>query len=175
MFTPPVDAPVMPIDTRQPRAESAATVRPVAATRPGGDVTSGDARSPSRDLLPLVGFLVPAPAPAPDRALALDALRLLRLLRDPRPWPARWLEPRFQRDVERARRQLAPLRSRSTLADSFGREACLDGPSDVHADDAPRSPRALVHPVRVAYAIRWLEIGDGIPRSGWRTLLDRRG
>jgi hypothetical protein len=164
----------MPIDTRPPQAEPAATVHPVAAPRPGGGASSGDDRSPSRDLLPLGGFLVPAPAPAPDRALALDALRLLHLLRDPRPRPARWTEPRFRRQVERARRQLAPLHSRVTLADSFGREACLDGSSDAHGDDAPRSLRGLVHPVRIAYAIRWLEIGDGIPRPGWRTLLERR-
>jgi hypothetical protein len=165
----------MPIDTRQPQAEPATPVHPVVAPRPGDDASSGDARSPSRDLLPLVGYLVPAPAPAPDRTLALDALHLLRLLRDPRPRPARWLEAGFTREVERVRCQLAPLHSRSTLADSLGREACLDGPHDAHGDDAPRSIRALANPVRLAYAIRWLELGDGIPRPRWLTLLDERG
>lgn len=51
----------------------------------------------------------------------------------------------------------------------------MDSPLDAHGDDAPRSIRALANPVRLAYAIRWLELGDGIPRPNWLTLLDERG
>src|SRR5262245_9245277 len=105
----------------------------------------------------------PSP-PAPERALPLDALAVvLRIGRGPRP--TRWSAPAFIRSVDLIRTHLAPIRDRGMLAQSFGREA-------FHTTGAPDLPDLDVSPVRVAYAIRWLELGDGVARPGWRTWLD---
>jgi len=50
-------------------------------------------------------------------------------------------------EVEAVVRHLEPIRSRTSLLSSFAREAA---PSE---------------PVRAAYAIRWAELGSGIPAS----------
>jgi hypothetical protein len=132
-------------------------------SRTGGASTIGHP-PPLEDLLPSGGSLVPAPAPAPHRVLALDALRLRRVLRagDHRPLP--WTEPRFAREVELVRRHLAPLRSRRSLTASFGREAFhgLDG--------RPTTPP--IGPIRAAYAIRWFELGGRMTLPAWTNLLD---
>ena len=54
---------------------------------------------------------------------SIDALRLLRRLRDHPRDAGPWGEPAFAREVERIRRDLAPIVSRRALAASFGREA----------------------------------------------------
>jgi hypothetical protein len=53
-----------------------------------------------------------------------------------------------------------------SLIASFGREAfqALGSP------EADASPRLV--PVRVAYALRWLELGDGRPLPSWQRLLE---
>lgn len=61
--------------------------------------------------------------------------------------------PAFARDVDRLRAQLVPIRTRRALAASFGREACM-------------TPG-----LRAAYAVRWLELGDGVARAGWIELV----
>ena len=66
--------------------------------------------------------------------------------------------PVFAREVDLVRLHLAPIRSRSGLAASFGREA-------FHVDVA--SDGGNSGPVTAAYAIRWLELGDGIARPAW--------
>ncbi len=142
----------MPIMTRQPEATDSAVTHLVHVQRRGGDHV-GDPASPSRDLLPGGGPHVPAPVPAPARALALDALRLLRRLRDPARRSDRWAQPTFRREIELVRAHLAPLRSRKALAASYGREAFHLVIDDAALDD----PGA----VRLAYALRWLELGDG--------------
>jgi len=105
----------------------------------------------------------------PQRELPRDALLLLRDLRD-RPRDAGpWGEPAFAREVDRIRAQLAPIRDRRGLAASFGREAFrVHGPDlsdapDRGAQDQVARPRAS----RAAYAVRWLELGDGIRRPAW--------
>jgi len=95
-----------------------------------------------------------------------DALLLLRRLHD-RPRDAGpWGEPAFAREVDRIRSQLAPIRDRRGLAASYAREAFR-----VHHDapDAPDPSDALAHPraSRAAYAVRWLELGDGNRRPAW--------
>ena len=117
----------------------------------GGGV--GTTAAPSRDLLPAGGLRAPVPVPAPARALALDALRLLRRLRDPNRRSDRWVQPSFRREIELVRAHLAPLRSRKALAASYGREAF-----HLSIDDAGRDDPGAV---RLAYALRWLELGDG--------------
>lgn len=96
-----------------------------------------------------------------DAALALgvDALRIGRLLRDPARWPARWSEPAFGAEVERIRRPLARIRSRETLEASYERE--------VFAVALPQTYPAEGSPVRVAYALRWIELQDGVTGPSW--------
>jgi hypothetical protein len=115
-------------------------------------------------LLPSSGHLAPAPAPAPHRALALDAIRLRRGLRDPHRRPGPWGEASFAREVELIRCHLAPLRNRRSLTSSFGREAF----QTLDADPPATSP---LGPIRAAYAIRWLELGSGATLPGWARLL----
>jgi hypothetical protein len=106
-------------------------------------------------------------ASAPSRALALDALRLLRRLRRTANRPADWSAPAFGQEVESIRRQLAPVGSRATLAASYAREAFhvrAEPPAALHADEAG--------PVRLAYALRWLELGDGATGPAWNAMID---
>jgi hypothetical protein len=131
---------------------------PTLVVRPGGDASIGS-HSPPEDLLPPGGVSATAPAPDPHRALALDALRVLRVLRGlgDRPRGAgSWEEPAFAREVELVRGHLAPIRSRCGLTSSFGREA------------------SFTRPLRVAYALRWLELGDGVARPRWIDLVTAR-
>jgi hypothetical protein len=101
-----------------------------------------------------------------DRALAVVAGATVRRARHPERRPARWMLPVFAREVDLIRLHLAPIRSRGGLAASFGREA-------FHGDIDPRTADGeSVGPVTVAYAIRWLELGDGAPRPPWTTWLD---
>jgi hypothetical protein len=108
----------MPIQDRQPETDGYLTSHPVKVTRPGGIEDGMYAPSPSVLLSPGTPTLQ-APVPAPARALALDALRLIRLLRDPARRPERWQQPSFGEEVELIRRHLAPVRSRRTLAASY--------------------------------------------------------
>jgi hypothetical protein len=148
----------MSILTRQPEATDTTASHLAAVQRPGGTTIGTDAASPG-DLLPAGDSLATAPAPAPARALALDALRLLRRLRDPARHPDRWSEPTFRREIELIRTHLAPLRTRKALAASYGREAFHLSLDDAAGDDPG--------PVRLAYALRWLELGAGDIRSTW--------
>jgi hypothetical protein len=165
----------MPIDTRQPAAEPGLAMGVASTARRGGRRSIGIAAPAPGDLLPPGDLLVPAPSPAPasgttpQRALASDALRLLRQVRDPARRPQRWSDQALARDIELIRRHLAPLRTRRALAASFGREA-------FHVAPPPPGPTASEPgPVRLAYAIRWLELGDGATRPPWATLLDAPG
>ena len=139
------------------------------APRSGRRPTIG-APDPPGDLLSPGGGLPPAPAPAPDRALALDALRLLRGLRDPLQRSVNWSDPAFAREVELVRCHLAPLTGRNGLKASFGREAfqTLGRADDVADTDGPLGP------VRAAYALRWLELGDRLAWPSWPSLLESR-
>lgn len=131
-----------------------------------GDVPAGS--PPLEALLPSSGALAPAPAPAPHRALALDALRLRRGLRDTDRRPSGWTDPAFVREVELIRRHLAPLRNRRSLTASFGREA-------FQTLDLDGSGLRPLGPIRAAYAIRWLELGGGASLPAWSSLLARDG
>ena len=148
----------MRIDTRQPEATDAPAMHLAGAQRHGGNSIGNQGR-PSRDLLPVDGLQAPAPVPAPARALALDALRLLRRLRDPARRPERWSRPAFRREIELVRAHLSPLRSRKALAASYGREAF-----HVSMD---RSVRDDPGAVRIAYVLRWLELGEADVAAVW--------
>ena len=141
----------MPILTRQPEATDTKASHRAPSRRHGGS-TIGTQGQPSRDLLPVDGLQVLGPVPAPARALALDALRLRRYLREPAARPDRWSEPTFRREIELVRAHLAPLRTRKALAASYGREAF-----HLSRDEAVRDDPGAV---RLAYALRWVELGD---------------
>jgi hypothetical protein len=67
-----------------------------------------------------------------------------------------------------------PVRTRAALASSFGREAfnvAVDDDWRAHAVGSLDASRPI-GPVLVAYAIRWLELGDGRRRAGFREWLD---
>lgn len=148
----------MPILTRQPEATDTAATHLASVQRPGGVAIGTPAASPG-DLLLAGDSLALAPAPTPARALALDAPRLLRRLGDPDRRPGRWSQPTFRREIELVRAHLAPLRTRKALAASYGREAFHLSINAATRDD----PGA----VRLAYALRWLELGAGDIRSTW--------
>jgi len=75
-----------------------------------------------------------------------------------------WGDPAFAREVELVRCHLAPLRNRRSLTASHGREA-------FQALDVARSRPATLGPIRAAYAIRWLELGNGAALRAWSSLV----
>jgi hypothetical protein len=107
----------------------------------------------------------PAFEPArPSRALAVVALGVLRRIGRPESRPARWTSRGFAREVDLIRLHLAPIRNRPVLAASFGREA-------FHGDESRTETASTPTAVTVAYAIRWLELGDGVGRPSWAAWL----
>jgi len=119
-------------------------------SRDGREPWIGISRPPEV-LLPDGGTLAPAPAPAPQRVLARDALRLIRRSQIPGHDLGAWRH----RDVDAVRRQLDPIHSRRSLAASYRRESFnqRDDPNDVDRPEA----------ARLAYALRWLELGPDRP------------
>jgi len=120
------------------------------------------------------GVLSPAPPDAsgavpdvhdPRHELARLALDLVVRTAEPVELPPRWTTFPFGREVDRTRGQLAPIRTRAALLASFSREASISvTPGMVEAGQAPG-------PVRVAYAIRWLELGNGRLRPDWASFV----
>jgi hypothetical protein len=99
------------------------------------------------------------------RELARIALDVVVRALDPATLPPRWSTRSFAIEVAAVRAHLAPIRSRRSLAESFGREAAVAATATPSAMD-PATPPG---PVRVAYAIRWLELGDERLRPSWDT------
>jgi len=116
------------------------------------------------ELLPSGGSPQPC-VPGPVGSLAEDTLALLHALRSTRR-PARWLAPAFVAEVALVRAHLVPILDRGTLSSSFEREA-FHPPSQTSSTTAAR-----MSATRIAYAIRWLELGDGEPRPAWTALLE---
>jgi hypothetical protein len=97
----------------------------------------------------------------PRHELARLALDVVVRTAEPIDLPGRWSTPAFGREVERTRAQLAPIPSCPDPPGSFGREASVSATRTL-------GPAGQVPgPVRVAYAIRWLELGDGRSRPAW--------
>lgn len=92
--------------------------------------------------------------------LARLALDVVVRTSEPVDLPHRWRGFAFAREVDRTRAQLAPIRTRRALLTSFAREASI-------VVTAPSPASLPPGPVRVAYAIRWLELGDARPRPSW--------
>jgi hypothetical protein len=100
---------------------------------------------------------------SPGRALALVALATIRFGRRPPDRPAAWSRPGFAREVDLVRVHLRPIRNRQVLAASFGREAFHAG--------IPTTAGTAGGPVAVAYALRWLELGDRVDRPAFEAWL----
>jgi hypothetical protein len=108
--------------------------------------------------------LVPVvPRNETGRELTRMALDVVVRALDPATLPPRWSTRAFAIEVAAVRAQLAPIRSRRSLAESFGREAAVAATATPPTTD-PTTPPG---PVRVAYAIRWLELGDERLRPSW--------
>ena len=152
----------MTIGDRQPETTQHRTAHTVGFVRHGRIDDGMHAQGPGVLLSPGTPTLQ-ASVPAPARALALDALRVTRLLHDPSRRPERWEQPGFGAEVEQIRRHLAPVRTRQSLAASYGREA-------FHLA-LTRSDQADPSPTRLAYALRWLELRDGATGPSWQALL----
>jgi hypothetical protein len=98
-----------------------------------------------------------------ERALAIDALRLGRLLRDSSLWPSRWTEPGFGAEVERCRRHVADLKTQDALASAYAYdvfERLTGGRGDTEGS-----------PIRVAYALRWLELQEDSIGPAWPAMV----
>lgn len=116
------------------------------------------------DLGPL-GGAAKAPEPGDQRELARLALDLVVRTSEPADLPPRWTTYPFAQEVERTRGQLAPIRSRSALLDSYSREAPIAATRGSVEAGLPAGP------IRVAYAMRWLELGDGRARPAWASIV----
>ena len=119
----------------------------------------------------VAGLAAPSPVAEPSgrsdprHELARLALDLVVRTAEPVDVPARWTTYPFGQEVDRTRGQLAPIRSRTALLASVSREASIAVTRGVSETDLPAGP------VRVAYAIRWLELGDGRARPAWASFL----
>ena len=153
MLIAPRDAPAMPIVVRRGRSVAEPRSRLLRFDRP-----------PTVDA---AATAVGAPPVEPDERheLARLALDLVVRTADPIDAPRRWTTPAFAAEVDRTRAQLAPIRTRDALLASFRREATISATRGNAGDGRPAGP------VRVAYAIRWLELGDGRGRPVWASIL----
>ena len=97
------------------------------------------------------------------RALALDALRIGRVLRDRSRWPASWSQPAYGIEVEHHRRALSRLRTREELVAGYGGD--VFEPADAGMHHSQESA------IRVAYALRWLELFDDATAPSWPALV----
>jgi hypothetical protein len=113
----------------------------------------------------------------PARWLRSGAWLLQRSWRHPQRLPAGWRSERFACSVDSVRRQLAPIRTLTALADSYARESRhISGPCHALAFEAPRGPASGLpagSPVEVAYLMRWIELDRGRTLHDWRTLCER--
>jgi len=82
---------------------------------------------------------------------------------------ALWEDPRFSRSVDTLRRQLAPIRDRSSLRASYAREA-----------GRARGPGAAMWittsasvALEIAYAMRWRELAFGRPSRPFISMVTR--
>ena len=115
---------------------------------------------------------IEAPAATAHRdRLANHAAVLEAWLARPEGCPPRWRLEKFARLVDLVRSHLRPLGSRDLLAHSYSREHF-----HVRAVGAQPAPALLLarDATEVAYALRWLELGEGRGRESWALLLGGR-
>ena len=105
--------------------------------------------------------LVPSRAPVDPVALLVADARTLLLAAEDDAVSVRWQDERFAGQVDAVRRHLAPIEDPELIAASFTREA-------FHGPRLARVPAVAASPVRVAYAIRWMELQVGLALPGFR-------
>jgi hypothetical protein len=110
---------------------------------------------------PAAGSPIPLRPPVDPVALLVADARTLLLAADDDAVSDRWQDERFVGQVEAARRHLAPIEDPELIAASFTREA-------FHGPRLARVPAVAASPVRVAYAIRWMELQVGLALPGFR-------
>jgi len=110
---------------------------------------------------PAASFPIPHRAPVDPVALLVADARTLLLAADDDAVSDRWQDERFAGQVEAVRRHLAPIDDPELIAASFTREA-------FHGPRLARVPAVAASPVRVAYAIRWIELQVGLALPGFR-------
>ena len=151
----------MPVGTRVP-----ATTTALVAVESGSAIPGP---LPPRQLLRRGGSVGPWPTPfetrEPSAILADDAGRIVLLLSGEGVIPSRWRTRHFQRQVDAVRCHLDPIDDPWVLAGSFGREA-------FHGRRLGPAPAAAISPVRVAYAIRWIELRLDLLLPAWRAWFD---
>ena len=81
--------------------------------------------------------------------------------------PSTWRRKAFRRWVELIRGHLAPIWSLEALAESFAREAAHPLTT---ADGLDLRDRLAASPLLAAYVVRWLELRNGEPLDGWRSI-----
>jgi hypothetical protein len=101
----------------------------------------------------------------PRHELARLALDLVVRTAEPVDLPRSWTTYSFGQEVDRTRGQLVPIRSRAALLASFSREASIAATRGSVEAGLPAGS------VRVAYAIRWLKLGDGRNRQAWTSFV----
>jgi hypothetical protein len=141
----------MPIAVRRGRAVAEPRARILRFDRP--PVSAVDPSSATND---------------PRHELARLALDVVVRTAEPVDLPRRWTGLAFRREVERTRAQLAPIRSRDALAASYSREASI---AATRTGTEPAPLDIPPGPVRVAYGIRWLELGDRRLRPAWEAIV----
>jgi hypothetical protein len=111
----------------------------------------------------------PATAMHADRLASHSELLASWLARSGRK-PARWAAPDFGRTVDLVRSHLKPIADRDVLARSYAREHF-----HVIGVGQPPAPGVLLgrDATEVAYAVRWLELGDARSRGPWSQLLSQ--
>ena len=109
---------------------------------------------------PATGFL-PVREPIDPVALLVADARTLLLAAEDDAVSDRWQNDRLAGQVEAVRRHLAPIEDPDLIAASFTREA-------FHGPRLARVPAIAASPVRVAYAIRWMELQVGLSLPGFR-------
>jgi len=94
--------------------------------------------------------------PPSARRLRATAGALERLLRRPER-PDGWADPELAVAIDRVRGHLRPIHTLAALAESWSRE---------HALLLHRAPLEI----RLAYAVRWLEIAGRLDERPWRLI-----
>lgn len=77
--------------------------------------------------------------------------------------PDRWSDPDLALAIDRVRRQLLPIRTLSALAVSWSREHAVA--------DRGVAKRHIACDVRIAYAVRWLELTGVVEERPWSLLV----
>lgn len=101
------------------------------------------------------------------RRLRVSAAAVARILARGASCPSAWMDVRLGVDVDRVRHQLLPIGSLAALAASWSREHA------VHTAVAARGRVPCA--VRLAYAVRWLELSGVIDERPWALLVRGSG